>query len=85
MASKKIALDAAEKALILKLVSKYESEYELIGTLLKNVDNLIRQSKGLMLLVHSAKSRLKESSHLKKKLIRKMLDAKKKGKNLRNL
>lgn len=64
------------------LVAYYESQRELLTRFLDQVKALFSNCQALTPYVHSMKWRLKDSSHLREKLIRKALETKKKGRKL---
>jgi putative GTP pyrophosphokinase len=74
---KKVSSTSAERARIKRLVTHYKNNQSLIATMLKQLSEAIQGSEKLMANVHSVKARLKDPAHLKGKLVRKLLDAKK--------
>lgn len=68
-----------EEKLIAALVQKYIEERQDIDTILQFVVTILRGSKTLKPNLHSFKYRLKDPTHLKDKLERKILECKKEG------
>lgn len=62
------------------LVSHFENNSHLFSVVLDSLNSNIEHSPILKKLIHSKKSRIKDPSHLKDKLERKLLDAKSKNK-----
>lgn len=77
MSAPSIQLNAREVALINKLVLHYKKNKEFINTMLNQVVTAVQGSQSLMSNVHSLRWRLKDPGHLKDKLKRKFLKAKK--------
>jgi ppGpp synthetase/RelA/SpoT-type nucleotidyltranferase len=75
-------LTKAEKSRIAKLVEHYKANRYVFEQLIETLRIHITGHPDLSKLVHSIKFRLKDSDHLRKKLIRKTIEAKKKGKSL---
>ena len=69
-------LSAGEKQLVAELTLHYEQNMPKLQTFLEGIQSVLLNSKELALKVHSFKWRLKEPSHLRGKLERKILDAK---------
>lgn len=82
MTGASIVISKADRALVNRLVNHYSENEALIATMLKQLSDALLGSKQLMANVHSTKSRIKDTGHLKGKLIRKLLEAKKKGSKL---
>jgi putative GTP pyrophosphokinase len=76
----KVVLTKAEKRLIQELVDHFEEYKYLFDQFVEQLLPLFSNSKDLAPLIHSMKWRVKEPSHLSKKLVRKLLDAKESGK-----
>ena len=70
-------ITAAEKKLIDSLVNEYVKETSLVQSFLEQVLNMLRESSILDDHIHSIKYRLKDPEHLRDKLGRKILKAKK--------
>ncbi len=71
---------AAERQLVRKLVERYVQNRQVVEVMLKQLSQAILGSPSLMKHVHSTKARLKDPEHLEKKLFRKIVDARNKGK-----
>jgi GTP pyrophosphokinase len=76
------ALTTLEKKQIAELVDHYEANRYVFEQLIETLRIHITGHPELTKLVHSTKSRLKDSEHLRKKLARKCVEAKKSGKTL---
>lgn len=72
----------AERALVERLVKQYVSNRHVVEVMLKQVSDAILGSKDLMANIHSTKARLKDPSHLRDKLFRKLEKQKAKGRTL---
>ncbi len=70
-------LTAKDKARIRQLVQFYEQYRQEIGLFVRQIEGRVTETKDLFCLIHSIKWRLKEPSHLRDKLIRKIRDARK--------
>src|SRR5437899_30179 len=75
-------LTASEKAQIEVLVKHYQAHHEFFVRGLAQLRELLNGSSALLAHVHSIKWRVKDSSHLRGKLKRRLVDNKKKGKGL---
>lgn len=76
----KLHLTSAEKKVVDGLVKLFEEKRYTFETLVKNLANLMQDSPRLSQHIHSIKYRVKAPSHLKEKLTRKLLEAKKQNK-----
>ena len=83
MAKGVVAITKAERALVRRLVAHYARNQELVATMLKQLSDAILGSQKLMANVHSTKTRLKDPKHLGRKLIRKIREAKKRGRKFK--
>jgi ppGpp synthetase/RelA/SpoT-type nucleotidyltranferase len=72
-------LTAAENAEIERAVSYFQTCRDRFLILAQNLINLLVNDTRLQALIHSSKSRVKDPSHLRDKLVRKALEAKVKG------
>ena len=75
-----IVISKTERRYIKTLVAHYAKNRSFIETMLKQIADAILGSHNLMAHVHSTKWRLKDSRHLEGKLLRKLVEAKKKRK-----
>lgn len=75
----KIKISKGEQVLIKNLVAHYVKNRSFIEVMLKQLSEAILGSPKLMAYVHSTKARLKEPGHLEDKLLRKLVEAKIKG------
>jgi putative GTP pyrophosphokinase len=80
MSQPQVAFSEEERNLINGLVAHYVKNRNFVEVMLKQLSNAILGSPALMAYVHSTKSRLKDPGHLKDKLLRKLAEAKRKGK-----
>lgn len=71
------ALTAKEKVRVRELVEFYEQYRDEIGLFVSQIEGRLTETKDLFRLIHSIKWRLKEPSHLRDKLIRKIKQARK--------
>ena len=78
---KQPTLTLTQLKLIDSLVQHYVDNQALFVRLLGNIKNYVETSGKLTELAHSVKGRVKDSDHLRTKLIRKGLEAKSKGEN----
>jgi ppGpp synthetase/RelA/SpoT-type nucleotidyltranferase len=78
----KIVLSAAEKRNITELVQHAEANRKALSTLLGTLFNTFSADDELMEHVHSMKWRVKDAKHLREKITRKLLVAKRKGEPL---
>ncbi len=80
--AKKVSLLKKEKKLIDSIIEAYEDKNNILilKTLQSSLMTCLTESEELRPHVHSFKTRLKDSNHLKKKLERKFLECKEKGK-----
>lgn len=76
----KIYLSSEEKALVNRLVGKYQANYSVFTALGRLVFDVLTADPKLSQLVHSIKYRVKDPSHLKEKLERKLKDSKEENK-----
>jgi ppGpp synthetase/RelA/SpoT-type nucleotidyltranferase len=74
-----ITVSKNERAKIKRLVSHFVKNKSIVETMLKQLADALLGSTKLMENVHSTKSRLKDPKHLEDKLIRKLKEAKLKG------
>src|SRR5258708_31469629 len=75
----KISITKAERKLVNGLVDHYVKNKSFIEIMLKQLGDAILGSPKLMVHVHSTKLRLKDPSHLREKLLRQLVEVKKKG------
>ena len=80
MSLPEIKISEAEHVLIKNLVDHYLENRNFIEVMLKQLSDAILGSPKLMAHVHSTKSRLKDPDHLENKLLRKLVEAKRKKK-----
>lgn len=80
MLKPKIAIGRTERKLVKDLVDHYVKDCSFIKVTLNQLSAAILGSPGLMEHIHSTKSRFKDASHLEDKLLRKLAEAKEKGK-----
>lgn len=77
----KIVITKRENKLITELVTHFELNRHVFAQFVEQLIPLFTNSKALGPNVHSMKWRVKDPSHLKDKLMRKMIEAKRLGKN----
>lgn len=77
----KTALSKVDNRTIRQLVSHYEENKNLFDQFVQQLLPLFNNAKALVPLIHSMKWRVKESSHLENKLIRKFNQARAEGKS----
>lgn len=80
MPKPRITISRDERNLVNHLVRHYVENRNFIEVMLKQLSEAILGSPNLMAHVHSTKGRLKDASHLEDKLLRKVTEAKTKGK-----
>ena len=80
MTDARITISKAERKLVKGLVAHYVQNQGLIEVILTQLTDAILGSPRLMTHVHSTKGRMKDPDHLEDKLIRKLIEAKKKNK-----
>lgn len=80
MLKSEISISKAERKLVDGLVAHYVKNQGFLEVMLKQLGDAILGSPKLMAHVHSTKRRLKEPSHLQDKLLRKLVEVKRKGK-----
>lgn len=83
MPKSEISISKAERKLVDGLVAHYVKNQAFIEVMLKQLGDAILGSPKLMAHVHSTKLRLKDPSHLQDKLLRKLVEVKRKGKPFR--
>ncbi len=79
MAKQKSRLTSDERQLLKELLVRYDDNRPIVEVMLKQLSNAILGSPALMAHVHSTKGRLKDTAHLERKLQKKMLEAREKG------
>lgn len=79
MRTRATILSKSERVRIERLVDHYVKNKDLVATMLKQLADALLGSPTLMQNVHSTKSRLKDPRHLRGKLVRKLKEAKSKG------
>src|SRR5437870_4507707 len=75
-------LTKAEKRLIKELIQHFEDNKYLFEQFVEQLVPVFTNSRSLSPLIHSLKWRVKEPSHLRRKLVEKLLEAKTAGKPL---
>src|SRR5438105_542510 len=80
MTNAPITISKAERKHVKGLVAHYVQNQGLIEVILTQLTNAILGSPRLMTHVHSTKRRMKDPDHLEDKLLRKLIEAKKKKK-----